>query len=193
MTRFPSASDWTRLESELAPAEEEYRRQRVRAGGARELSDAEHETLVDRLQDAVELYLSAPDELRERMRAFFRGTDFLARRLGYVFARGREAVETGPAEGLERAALLALGTQSLGDVPNDYRDAYIAIGSLYHTLHRRGVALGPLLARVALLSSDAPARGAPGSTRDFLATFERSAHFRTSVAPYLDRAELPRC
>ena len=171
--------------------EEDYRRARVRPGGAPDLPDAELDRLVDQLEVVVDIYLAAPEALRQTMRAFFGGTHRVTRLLQHVATRasGRmRAVGAGGAarsRALEQDGLRYLAVVSLTDIGDDFRDTYMGMGALWLTLTQHGVPPSPLFQKVAALSSEAPSVNVPYrvSAREYLEGFERSEYFRTSVAP----------
>ena len=171
-----ASARWDALEAMLEASEAAYRRERVSRDGAAELPAAEAARLHDALRGAVALYLDADAALRERMRAFFRRTDRLAR---YLDDLAHEAAAAGD----EPSARLALGAISLGDVPGDFRDTLPVLGRLHRALVRRGFSPAAVFAEVAALSSETPSRAGGGSTRAFLRDFEQSAWFREQGAP----------
>jgi hypothetical protein len=90
---------------------------------------------------------------------------------------GKRLSESGQSKWLD----LALAAVSLENLTLDYRDSYVALGSLYLTALEVGVDPSPAFERAAEWSANERADGGQ-SVRGFFAGFEVSAYFAESVA-----------
>jgi hypothetical protein len=137
------------------------------------------EELAADLNLACELYLRGDEVLRQEIRESFEG---------WTSVRGRVLAKAGSfADKLadtcdDRWLRLGLVAVSIDDNGTDFRDSYVALGSLYIRTVRCGMEPGPYFEEAAEISSgDSNAESTP--MRDFLLRFEESAYFGESVAP----------
>lgn len=134
------------------------------------------------LDELVALYVSADETTRVRLRAVVAASMDVSSWLVWLAGEGQRAFETtGDAHPIE----LALAALSLEDKRVDERDTFLALGLVWHRMHRAGADPRAAFERAAVISS-------PGERgfAEFLRRFETSAFFREDVAPDFDRAEL---
>ena len=141
------------------------------------------EQLHERLDKICGLYLSTDNSNREAMREYIDGRRSLLlalnRHIGWCSRRVKVKADR---EVLRRG----LAAVSLQDNRLDFRDNYLALGSLYLDSVEAGVIPSVDFYKVGLLSSARSRTSWPtDSTQNFLTRFEGSAYFRESVAPKL--------
>lgn len=78
-----------------------------------------------------------------------------------------------------------LAAASIDDQRADHKAWLNSVGNLYVAARKARIDPAPVLTRMAERSNREMHPGAPASTREALAGFERSAYFETSILPYL--------
>ena len=142
---------WPEISALLQAVEDRYLAERPRAGhGARYLSPAEEETVMETVRRACDLYARGSDADRAVMRAFFAGTYTLLSRLWKAHAERARIFASKPSPGSLLGALIPL---SLEDAVTDSRDTLLAIRCLLDTAAASAVDLEPVRAQVAAISS----------------------------------------
>lgn len=130
----------------------------------------------------IRRYLESDAAERARLRQLVKGSLDLQSWLLWIacdWARGlAQTPDFGTVE-------LALGAISLEDKVLDLRDAYLALGLVWHRAHRAGLDPRPVIERVVALSST----GEEGFAA-FLEGLESSAFLASDVLPHLDRPTL---
>ena len=151
MTPRDTQAGWPEIAARLQAVEDRYLAERSRAGhGARYLSPAEEEAVLDSVRRACDLYARGSDADRAVMRAFFAGTYTLLSRLWKAHAERARSFASRPSPGALLGALIPL---SLEDAVTDSRDTLLAIRSLLDTAAASAVDIEPVRAQVAAISS----------------------------------------
>lgn len=111
--------------------------------------------------------------------------NILERLHGAMWRAVEQIGSTGDDKWLKRG----LAAASIEDLQLDYRDTYIVLGDLYLAAAGLGIEPKPYFRQVAELSSEGSEHPhASMTTRRFLADFDKSAYFLSSVKPKLESA-----
>jgi hypothetical protein len=142
---------WPEIAGRLGAVEDRYLAERPRAGhGARYLSPAEEEAVMEDVRRACDLYPRSGDAERAGMRAFFAGAYTLAARLWKAHAERARSFVSKPSPGSLLRALIPL---SLEDAVTDSRDTILAIRSILDTAAASGIDFETVRSQVVSLSS----------------------------------------
>lgn len=161
---------WEIAELLLSDIEAEYRRERLKPGGAQPLMGEARNQVISIILQVCQLYLHAPESQRRQIWSFFEQTYGLTI---YAEEAGDQAAEqflrTKEIDWLE-LALLAWVIRYY-----DYRDNYLKFGGLYLEAIRLGCEPMPAFSSIGRISF--------GTARAILTGFEQSAFFHADVAP----------
>ena len=128
---------WADIEPFLRQIEERYRKERLRHGPAADnLPGDLEEKVLGELRDACDVYAHSDDEGRELIRAFFRWSYVLPRRVEKVAGEYARAFDESGSEDLLRKAAVALAVA--GGLP-DVRDSLLAFKHLRDAAARKGI------------------------------------------------------
>ncbi len=176
---------WQLIEARFREVEEAYRTERIRKGGHPYPEGPRLQQLERDLAATLEIYMSTSAEHRAILRALFEWSYVLPRYLQPSVRIVDAADDRASAvESLRRA----LAAASLVDGKAEYRDLYLSLGDAWIALHGRGIDPRPWFQEAAAWSSDETGLDR-FSVRRFLAHFDRSAYFQSSVAPRLAPSE----
>lgn len=166
---------WEIAELLLSGIETEYRRERLKPGGAQPLMGEARNQAISIILQVCQLYRHAPESQRRQIWSFFEQTYSLAT---YAEEAGAQAAEqflrTKEIDWLE-LALLAWVIRYY-----DYRDNYLNFGGLYLEAIRLGCAPMPAFSNIGLISF--------GTSSAILTGFEQSAFYHADVAPLVPDA-----
>jgi len=158
-----------------------YRLGWLRAPLGREARQPGGEELASDLSLACRLYLRGGEALRSEIRDSF--GEWTAVR-GLVLALAWSFAERLADTCDDRWMRLGLAAVCIDDNGTDFRDTYVALGTLYLCAVRCGMEPGPYLREAADISSGV-SNIEQTSTRDFLLRFEASAYFAEAIKPEL--------
>jgi len=174
---------WTPLEASLKALETRYRSERLRPKGKGKPypEGVELDGLLHALTSVCELYIGATGEQRGIMRGLFAWSYLLPQ---YLFRLIKIQIEHLPPEQAAHDARIALAAVSLEDNKTDYRDTFMALGSIYLGIIEQGLDTEALFQEAASWSSDTiNSGGGRQSMKSFLLNFKKSEFFRSDVEP----------
>ncbi len=172
---------WQGIKTRMEDRQESYRRSWLRAKPGEPARTLGGEEIVSDLNLACRLYLQGGVVLRREIRDCFGE---------WTAVRGRMLARAWPFAGKladtcdDRWLRLGLAAISIGDNGTDFRDTYVALGTLYLSAVRCGLEPGPYFEEAAQISST-DSNIEQTSMRDFLLRFEGSAYFEEAIAPKL--------
>ena len=175
------------MEASLKAVENRYRSERLRPKGKAKPypEGAELDGLLQTLRSVCELYICATEEQRCIMRDLFAWSYLLPQ---YLFRLTGIRIEHLSPEQAARDARIALAAVSLEDNKTDYRDTFMALGSIYLGMVERGMDPEPFFQEAASWSSDTiNSGGGKQSMKSFLLNFKKSAFFISDVEPRIRR------
>jgi hypothetical protein len=178
---------WTPLEASLRALETRYRSERLRPKGKGKPypEGVELDGLLHALTSVCELYIGATGEQRGVMRDLFAWSYLLPQ---YLFRLIKIQIEHLPPEQAAHDARIALAAVSLEDNKTDYRDTFMALGSIYLGIVEQGLDTEALFQEAASWSSDTSSSGAGRkSMKSFLLNFKKTDFFRLDVEPRMRR------
>jgi hypothetical protein len=182
-----SAGDlWQGLKIRMDERQASYRRSWLRTPLGTPAHQPGGKELATDLDLACRVYLRGDEVMRREIRGCFGE---------WTAVRGRMLAKAWPfADRLadtcdDRWLRLGLAAVSIDDNGTDFRDTYVALGTLYLCATRCGIEPRPYFEEAAEISSGV-SYIEQTSMRDFLLRFEESAYFGESVAPKLARARL---
>src|SRR4051794_25723979 len=128
---------WADIEPFLRQIEERYRKERLRHGPAADnLPDDLEAKVLSELTDACDVYADSGDGVRESMRAFFRWSYVLPRRVEKIAGQYARAFEESGSEDLLRKAAVAL---AVAEGRPDIRDSFLAFKYLKDVAAHKGI------------------------------------------------------
>lgn len=167
---------WEIAELLLGDIEAEYRRKRLKPGGAQPLMGEAKDQAISIILQVCQLYRYSTESQRRQIWSFFEQAYSLST---YAVEAGVQAVErflrTKEVDYLELALTAWVISQ------DDYRDNYLRFGGLYLEVIRLGYAPMPAFSKIGLISF--------GKSRAILTGFEQSAFFLADVAPQVSDAQ----
>ena len=150
---------------------------RVRAG------ESPEEELYDLLDELGDIYLRSETKQRNEIRRIVAANREVLGELGNYTARGTNLLKS---TGEARWLYLGLIAASIEDLQVDYRDTLVLLGDLLLAAKQVGIDPLPVFQEIASLSNpDVTAVGS--STQNALANFHKTAYYKKSIQPELDK------
>lgn len=155
---------WADIEPFLRQIEERYRKERLRHGpSADNLPEDLEGKVLDELRDACDAYADSDEEGRESIRAFFKWSYVLPRRIETIAGQYARAFDESGSEDLLRKAAVAF---AVAEGRPDIRDAFLAFKYLMDAAARKGIDAERIFVTIPGLRPSAPAAAMSGTTRD---------------------------